>query len=50
VLARRRGRGRRSLRREDDGIWLAFENAPELVVRLTKWLRPEPFAGPGPLP
>jgi hypothetical protein len=50
LLARRRGRGRRSLRREDDGIWLAFENAPELVARLTKWLRPEPFPGPGRLP
>jgi hypothetical protein len=50
LLARRRGRRRRSLRRGDDGLWLALDDAPELVVRLSKWLHPEPFAGPGQLP
>lgn len=50
LLARRRGGRRRSLRRGDDGIWLALDNAPELVGRLTRWLHPEPFTGPGQLP
>jgi hypothetical protein len=50
LLARRSGARRRSLRREDDGLWLAYNNAPDLVRRLAEWLRPTPHNGPRPLP
>lgn len=50
LLARRRGRKRRSLSSGDDGLWLAYDNAPELVHRLATWLRPPPHSGPRPLP
>jgi len=50
LLARRRGRKRRSLSNGDDGLWLAYDNAPELAHRLASWLRPIPHSGPRPLP
>lgn len=50
LMARRSGRRRRSLSREDDGLWLAYNNAPELVERLAAWLRPSPHVGLRPFP
>jgi hypothetical protein len=50
ILARRSGRPRRSLRRGDDGLWLACDDAPELVERLAQWLHPRLDVRRGPLP
>jgi|GEM_PF-2208436 len=45
VMARRAGRKRRRLRNPNDGLWLAIDQAPDLVRRLSEWLISERSRG-----